>query len=157
MPIRLAVFFIDREAFRRQPDRRGQRLRQGQAAIVFGQPYQAGRLPGNAGSERTVDAAVTIRIAGVVEIPVAADRRRRDLARVDEHVLAIAGAMQEEKRAAADTGAGRFDHGQGHGDRHRRVEGVAAGGDDLVAGLGRQEVRAGDRRPAGHGRRGRRL
>ncbi len=140
---------ILREAFAREPDRRRERTLQRQLAVVLRDPGQRGGLARNAGRERTVDSLVAIDLAlGIEELP-GIGRRRRGLARVDEHLLAVLSAMQQEECAAADARALRLDHGQGRADGDRRVEGVAAGGQHLEAGFGRKAMRARDRGLAG--------
>ena len=66
----------------------------------------------------------------------------RGLAAVPGHQLAPAAVQQ--KGAAADAAGLRFDQAQHHLHRHRRVDGVAARLQHLVAGVGGQRVGGGD-------------
>ena len=142
-----------RKAFAGGADRRRQRTAQGQAAVALRDMRQRRRLAGNARRQRAVHRQVRNHLAGLVLVHFFVRRKRRGLATIDHHRLA-AGPLQQPETAAAQPRTVGLDHRQHRAHRHRRIEGVAAGLEDLETGPGRQWMGAGDARGvAGRGLR----
>ncbi len=69
----------------------------------------------------------------------------RLLARVDHGFEGVRLTVQQIEAAAAQTRTRGFDHRQRGGHRHRRVEGVAAGGENFLPCFTRERIGAGNR------------
>jgi len=122
------VMRIDLEALTRQADGRCQAPGQGKASIMCGDMDQRGRLSGNPRRQGAVHGTARHHLALFIEVHLTVGRQRCPLTPVDHHLFAQRGAH-----------------------RHRRIEGIATGAQDLHARL-----RCGGM-GAGHGSRRRRL
>ena len=142
----------DLEAVARVTDRRRERGRQRQGAVMRAEMREPGRQAGYAGSERAVHRTARGNVAFVVQIQVAMRGTGCDFARVDHHVEGVCGPMQQEEAAAANAGRIRFHDRERGRDGNRGVERVAAGIEYFLARGGGERMRGGHRR----GRRRRR-
>ena len=134
------------EALLGQPDRRTQRHRERQLAVLARHVGDAGRKAGDAGSQRPVERGVAIGRAVRFQVVLLADCLRRHLARVDEGVLAGGRIVDHGEETATHARSLRLHHRQRRTHRDRGVHGVAAAREDLETGLGSQRVGAGYRR-----------
>ena len=101
--------------------------------------------PGMADAREPCDRRVVDGVAGLVQVHVARCGRGRLLARVDHGFEGVRLTVQQIEAAAAKTRTRGFDHCQRGGHRHRRVEGVAAGGENFLPCLTRERIGAGNR------------
>ena len=153
-----AVAGIDRKALPGEADGGGEAARERQAPVARRDVGERRRLAGHGGGERPVEARARPRPPLGVEVHVARGGERGALAPVHHDLEPVARAVQQPEAAPAQARAVGLDHGERRRGRHRRVEGVSAGGEDLEGGLGGKRVRRGDghRRGAPGGRGGRR-
>src|SRR5690606_33016224 len=96
---------VDGEAVAGQADCRGQAGGQRQLSVTAGYVHQAGGKPGDAGGPGAVLRTVLVQSAVGRAVAVRRGRRRRGLARVDEHIAAAGRVVQQEEAAAAEAGA----------------------------------------------------
>jgi hypothetical protein len=142
----------DYEALARQPHRGLEAHRQRQPPVARREVLPAGRFAGDACRLGMSGREALDRIARRVEKHVARGSRRRNLARIDDDLLAVAGTMQQIEPAAAEPRAVRLDDGERGADRDGGVERVAAAGENLHPGLGGERMRGSDRSLAGRRR-----
>src|SRR5690606_39303526 len=96
------------ELFLGSADRRAEGARQRQLAVFIGQLDQRRRQTGQARGPGAVLCLVRVQVALGVEVHLRGRGFRRDLARVQEQVLAGGGIVQQEEAAAAEPGTDRF-------------------------------------------------
>lgn len=107
---------------------------------------QRRRFPRNTGGQGSVQGQLRHETAVRIQIHIGSGRQGRPLAAIKHPLAPVRGPMQEPKATAAETRAvGLYDR-QGGADRHRRIEGVAPGRQDLETRIGGQGMGAGDRR-----------
>ena len=111
---------------------------------MLGNVRQSGRRARYACRSAALRSRAADRFSVAVQVELRSRASRRGLACIHQYLVAIAGAVEKEKSAAAQAGGVRFDHSQGRRNGDRGIEGIAAAREDLVTRSSGKRMRGSD-------------